>query len=104
VTARRLALGFLACLALVLTTACQPTLQQDTGVVVSVDSPALGRVDAFELLNRDGERRRFDTTELEFRPDFPAAHLSEHMVLGDPIEVTFKTDGERRIVTQLDDA
>ena len=84
--------------------ACEPTLQQETGIVLRVDSPALGRVDAFELLTTEGERLLFDTTELGFRPEFPAPHLSEHQVLGDHILVTYRRDGERLVVTQLDDA
>ena len=91
----------LACAAAVL--ACEPTLQQQTGVVIEIDSPTLGRVDSFVLLNGDGERLTFDTTELEFRSEFPAPHLAEHRVLGDQIVVTYKTDGDRLIVTQLDD-
>ena len=96
--------GWLALL-LVLTTlvACEPTLQQETGIVVGVDSPGLGRVDRFELLTLEGERLSFDTSELQFRSEFPAPHLSEHQVIGDHIVVTYKTDGDRLIVTQLDD-
>ncbi len=97
----RLVLAALACAATVV--ACEPTLQQETGVVIEVDSPALGRVDSFVLLNGDGERLSFDTTELEFRSEFPAPHLAEHRVLGDRIVVTYKTDGDRLVVTQLDD-
>ena len=97
---RKLLLAF-ACAATVL--ACEPTLQQETGVVIDLDSPALGRVDSFVLLNSEGERLTFDTTELEFRTEFPAPHLAEHRVIGDQIVVTYKTDGDRRIVTQLDD-
>ena len=83
--------------------ACEPTLQQQTGVVIDVDSPALGQVDSFVLLTGDGERLTFDTTELEFRSEFPAPHLVEHRVIGDRIVVTYKTDGDRLVVTQLDD-
>ena len=83
--------------------ACEPTLQQETGVVVEVDSPVLGRVDSFVLATGDGERLTFDTTELEFRSEFPAPHLAEHKVIGDLIEVTYRTDGDRLVVTQLDD-
>jgi hypothetical protein len=86
-----------------LTVACEPTLRQQSGVVVDVDSPALGRVDTFQLLTPEGEILEFDTTEMEFRAEFPASHLNEHKVLGDRIEVTFRLDGERRVVTQLDD-
>jgi hypothetical protein len=83
--------------------ACQPTLQQATGVVIDVDSPALGRVDSFELLTVDGERLTFDTSTMAFRPEFPAPHLAEHRVIGDHIVVTYKRDGDRLVVTQLDD-
>jgi hypothetical protein len=86
-----------------LVAACEPTLQQQSGVVVDIDSPALGRVDSFELLTTDGERLLFDTTEMEFRSEFPAPHLAEHRLLGDRIVVTYKRDDERRVVTQLDD-
>jgi hypothetical protein len=84
--------------------ACQPVLQQQVGVVYRVDSPALGQVDGFELLAPDGRILVFDTTELRFQPEFPAAHLSEHQVLSDPIEVTYRIEGDRLVVTQLDDA
>jgi hypothetical protein len=61
-------------------------------------------VESFKLLAPDGRILTFDTTELRFQPGFPAAHLSEHQVLSDPIAVTYKTDGDRLLVTQLDDA
>ena len=82
---------------------CEPTLQQETGVVIDLDSPVLGRVDSFELLTQDGERITFDTSQLEFRAEFPAPHLAEHRVIGDRIIVTFRADGDRLLVTQLDD-
>lgn len=84
--------------------ACQPALQQETGVVLSIDSPALGRVDSFELLNSDGEVLTFDTSAMGFRPEFPAPHLAEHQALGDRIVVTYRNEGGRLIVTQLDDS
>ena len=84
--------------------ACEPTLQQETGIVLRIDSPQLGRVDSFDLLNLDGETVTFDTSELEFRSEFPAPHLAEHQILGDHIVVTYKHDGQRLVVTQLDDA
>jgi hypothetical protein len=99
----RAALG-LALAAGALAMGCQPTLEQQVGIVYSVDSPALGRVDSFELLTRDGRILRFDTAQLRFRPEFPASHLSEHQIIGDPIEVTYRRDADRLVVTQLDDA
>lgn len=83
--------------------ACEPTLQQETGVVLDIDSPALGRVDNFVLLDGEGQRLTFDTSALEFRPEFPAPHLAEHRVIGDQIIVTYRVDGDRLVVTRLDD-
>ena len=73
------------------------------GIVVSVESPALGRVDRFELLTPDGRTLTFDTSELEFDSDFPLAHVAEHQLLSDPITVTYHSDGARLVVTKLDD-
>ena len=84
--------------------ACEPTLRQQTGIVVGVDSPGLGRVDSFQLLTSGGETLTFDTASLRFRAEFPAPHLAEHQIIGDRIVVTYKQDGDRSVVTQLDDA
>ncbi len=100
---RRLATVVLLLFTLVGAVACEPTLRQETGIVIGVDSPALGRVDSFELINLKGERLTFDTSTLQFRHQFPAPHLSEHQLIGDHIVVTYKADGDRLIVTQLDD-
>lgn len=100
----RLVLAILAAAAIAILPACQPTLEQATGIVLSVDSPALGRVDSFELLTEDGAVLEFDTSDLPFRPEFPAPHLAEHQVLGDRIVVTYRTEADRLVVTQLDDA
>lgn len=100
---RALGLSLVALLGAAAAIGCEPTLQQETGVVIYVEAPSLGRVDSFELLTNTGERLTFDTTELEFRPEFPAPHLAEHRVIGDHIVVTYKTDGERLVATQLDD-
>ena len=94
----------LAVLVLPAVTACEPTLRQQTGIVVGVDSPGLGRVDSFRLLTTDGETLTFDTSSLEFRAEFPATHLAEHQVIGDLIVVTYRQEGERLLVTQLDDS
>jgi hypothetical protein len=100
---RALGLSLVALLGAAAVMGCEPTLQQATGVVIDLDSPALGQVNSFELLTSTGERLTFDTTELDFRPEFPAPHLAEHRVIGDRIVVTYKTDGERLVATQLDD-
>jgi hypothetical protein len=102
--ARRLLGAILAAVVLLpIALGCEPTLRQETGIVVEVESPALGRVDSFRLLTTGGQVLTFDTSSLAFRPEFPAAHLIEHQVIGDLIVVTYRQDGQRLVVTQLDD-
>ena len=76
--------------------ACGQPLESEAGLVVEVDSPSLGRVDSFELRTVDGEILRFDTTDLEFHREFPAAHLAEHMAMAQAVRVTYRRDGDRR--------
>ena len=82
---------------------CGQPLESEAGLVVSVDSPSLGQVDAFELRTDDGEVLTFDTTEMEFRPEFPAAHVAEHQRMAEPLRVTYRRDGERLLVIRLAD-
>jgi hypothetical protein len=83
--------------------ACSPALETVSGLVVGVDSPSLGEVDSFELRTEDGRTLVLDTTELEFRSEFPAAHLAEHQRLAAPVTVTYRQEGDRLVVTRLDD-
>jgi hypothetical protein len=84
-------------------TGCGQPLESTAGLVVAVDSPSLGRVDSFELRTVDGEVLTFDTTALEFRREFPAAHLAEHMRMAEAVRVTYRVDGDRRVVVRLAD-
>jgi hypothetical protein len=108
VTTRRGRLGpvpsglLVATLALVVL-ACGQPLESEAGLVVTVDSPSIGRVDGFELRTDDGEIIAFDTTEMDFRPEFPAAHVAEHQRMAEPVRVTYRRVGERRIVVRLAD-
>jgi hypothetical protein len=82
---------------------CGQPLESAAGLIVAIDSPSLGRVDAFELRTADGEILTFDTTALEFRREFPAAHLGEHMRMAEAVRVTYRRDGEHRVVVRLAD-
>jgi hypothetical protein len=100
--ARAFAAVLVASLAFVLA-ACGQALESEAGLVVTVDSPTFGRVDGFELRTDEGEIVAFDTTEMEFRPEFPAAHLADHQRMAEPVRVTYRRDGDRRIVVRLAD-
>jgi hypothetical protein len=82
---------------------CGQPLESVAGLVVEVDSPSIGRVDSFELRTEEGEVLTFDTSALEFRGEFPAAHLGEHMRTAEAVRVTYRRDGDRRVVVRLAD-
>jgi hypothetical protein len=90
-------------LLLAVAVACSPALETVSGLVTRVDSPVLGQVDSFELRTEDGRMLVLDTSELEFRPEFPVAHLAEHQAAAAPVTVTYRQDGGRLVVTRLDD-
>ena len=98
---RMIALGFVAFLVLV---GCEGTLHRETGVRLRVDSPALGRVDLFELLNADGERIVFDTSTMEFRPESRRHTSPSIRSLGAPYRGHLQEGPGRLLVTRLDDA
>jgi hypothetical protein len=75
-----------------------------TGIVLSVDSPGLGRVDGFVLLTSEGEQLTFDTSGLPFDPAFPLSHVAEHQMTSDPVKVVYVVDGDRLVVISLADA
>jgi hypothetical protein len=81
-----------------------PGTLEATGIVLSVDSPALGRVDSFELLTQDGEQLTFDSSELPFDPSFPVSHVAEHQMTSEPVRVYYAIDGDRLVVIALADA
>jgi hypothetical protein len=95
--------GLLVAILALVPVACGQPLESEAGLVVTVDSPSLGRVDGFELRTDDGEILAFDTTAMDFRPEFPAAHLAEHQRMAEPVRVTYRRDGERRMVVRLAD-
>ena len=96
-------MALLAGLLAVALVACGQPLESAAGLVIDVDSPKLGQVDSFELRTADGEILTFDTTELAFRREFPAAHLGEHMRMAQAVRVTYRRDGDRLVVVRLAD-
>jgi hypothetical protein len=88
-----------SCLAIV-----GPDLLEATGIVLSVDSPALGQVHGFVLLTPEGEQLAYDTSELAFDPAFPVSHIAEHQMTSEPVRVTYVVEGDRLVVRQLGDA
>lgn len=81
-----------------------PGTEQMTGVVVSVDSSGLADVRGFTLRRPGGELVEFSLRELQNAPEFPPGHLAEHQATAEPILVIFRTEGDERLATRLEDA
>lgn len=83
---------------------CATALRQETGIVVTIESAGLARVDGFTLRTADGRTLAFSTSGMRFTEGFPPQHLSEHRMLAEPVRVTWQErDGVNHVV-RLDDA
>lgn len=95
-------LALLLCLGLL--TGCEPTLLQETGLVVEVQQSSLTSVEGFRLRTTDGRTIDFSTRTTRFDAAFPVQHLGEHLALAQPITVTYKVVDGRNEVMKLADA
>jgi hypothetical protein len=65
------------------------------GVLLDVVAPSIQKVDSFTLRTDEGQELHFTTA-----PDFnqgvahlmTPGHMRQHMALGDPVEVTYRTE------------
>jgi hypothetical protein len=72
-----------------------PPTQTVEGVLLDVEAPSIQKVDGFTLRTDNGEELHFTTA-----PDFnqgvahlmTPGHMRQHMALGDPVEVTYRSD------------
>lgn len=85
---------------------CGSSEQQAAGIVIGIDTLGVGRVQGFTLRTQDGAELDFT---IEGGTDmsggaWPPDHLQEHRATATGVAVVYRTDGDRRIVTRLDDA
>ena len=76
------------------------------GLVVSIDTQGLGRVQGFTLRTQAGELVEFDIdrgTEITGGA-WPPEHLREHMATAAGVAVEYRQDDGRRVVIRLADA
>ncbi len=97
-----LAFAWLMCVGLL--AACEPTLQQETGLVVEVQQSSLTSVEGFRLRTEDGRLVDFSTRGTRFDAAFPVQHLGEHLALAQPVTVTYRVADGRNEVVKLADA
>ncbi|MCI0347454.1 MAG: hypothetical protein L0221_18755 [Chloroflexi bacterium] len=93
--------------------ACQPTISPSApiappgspivGVVTNVVSGGLNEVSSFELRTDEGTTYAFEIGDLENAAEFPPGHLREHMATSSPVRVTFEVNGDRLLVTRLEE-
>jgi hypothetical protein len=67
-------------------------------------SPAPTKVKGFTLLTTAGDTLTFVLGELDNAADFPPDSLYDRMSTEDPIRVDFTVDGDKLIVTHIEDA
>ena len=92
----------LLCVGLLVGIACSPAPQATRtarGVLTSVESPSLQRVERFTLRTDDGQELEF-TAAPEFNQS--AAHMSpghmrQHMALAEAMTVTYREEGGRLV-------
>ena len=92
---------------------CRPTVSASpsmapptspiVGVVIDVESSGLNEVSSFVLRTDDGTTYTFEIGDLENAAEFPPGHLREHMATSSPVRVFFDVDGDRLLVTRLED-
>jgi hypothetical protein len=80
------------------------TTESVTGVIVGVESEGLDRVRGFDLRIQDGSTLTFVLGDLENGATFPPGHLAEHQATGQPVNVTYVTDGATKVAVRIDDA
>ncbi len=74
------------------------------GVVVSVDTPSLGKVNGFDLRLADGSTLTLKVGVLENPTQFSPSHLLAHEATSVPIRAFYHLDNGTPVVYRLEDA
>ena len=74
-----------------------------TGTVHDFEAKSLLELESIAVANESGEVREFLADGRRFE-EFTPAHVREHMVLGDLVEVTYRESGGRLLIVSLRDA
>ena len=93
------AVGLLAVLALLLA-ACGNDLKTVHGVVTDVQSRSLTEVATFSVQDSTGRLWSFETDgPINFTP----SHIREHALMGQPVTVYYRAEGERLLAQRITD-
>jgi hypothetical protein len=81
-----------------------PARSPVAGVITSIDSQGLDKVNGFTLRTRSGVDLTFVIGQLDNGAEFPPGHLAEHQASLEPVLVYFKAEGGKLVVYHLEDA
>ena len=79
-----------------------PATQSVRGQVLQVDARSLIELEALELLDGNGVAWRFEGRGIAI-PGFAPSHLNEHKLLGQPIEVFYRREGDALVLRNITD-
>ena len=74
------------------------------GVVISVDTPSLGKVNGFDLRLADGSTLTLKVGVLENATQFSPSHLLAHEATSVPIRAFYRLENGAPVVYRLEDA
>ena len=74
-----------------------------TGMVTSVEARSLLEFESITVADESGVVLDFHAGGRRFG-EFTPAHVREHMLLGDPVEVTYRQSGDVLLIVSLQDA
>ena len=74
-----------------------------TGLVTSVDSRSLLELESIVVADQSGRVLQFHANGNRFEA-FTPSHVREHMLIGDPLVVTYTRSGDRLLIVSLEDA
>lgn len=80
----------------------EPTPDELTGVILSIDAEALGQVESFELKAGDETYDIYIESGVDF--GFPLGHLHEHLQSSDPVRVELNEKDGKLFATEIEDA
>lgn len=79
-----------------------PATQSIRGQVLQVDARSLLELEALELLDGNGVAWRFEGRGIAI-PGFAPSHLNEHKLLGQPVEVFYRREGDALVLRNITD-
>ena len=76
--------------------------QTVSGLVLKIEAKSLLELESLTVLDDFGTEWVFETNQKTF-PEFSPSHIREHMLLGNPVTVTFHSQDDNLIIDYLND-